>query len=152
LAHAHPDVPWPDIAMQLNETVIKRVLQHDLRIGERGRKRDVSLLEHLFRLSCRYAGQTPATNTLAREAQRALSANVGPQRVQHYMRFLNDTLLIRLVLPLEIRLRRSRGAPKICLADHGLRASWLQESVPLYPPDLERLPHLADLAGHLAES
>ena len=152
VAHAHPDVPWPDIADQLNETVIKRVIQHDLRIGDRGRKRDPQLLEQLFRLCCRYAGQTPTTDTLAREVRRALTANVGSQRVQQYLRFLNDTLLVRMVLPLEIRIRRSRGAPKICLADHGLRASWLEEIVPLAPEELEKLPHLADLAGHIAES
>jgi predicted AAA+ superfamily ATPase len=56
------------------------------------------------------------------------------------------------VQPLEIRLKKGRGAPKICLADHGLRASWLQEVVPLDPQSLEREPHLADLAGRLAES
>ena len=152
VAHANKDVPWPDIAAQLNETVIKRVIEHDLRIGERGRKRDSLLLEQLFRLCCRYAGQTPKADTLTREAKRALDTNLGPQRVQHYLRFLNDTLLVRLVLPLEIRLRRTKGAPKIFLADHGLRASWLQEIVPLVPEELEKLPHLADLAGHLAES
>ena len=121
IAHARSDVPWPDVAAQLNETVIKRVIEHDLRVGERGRKRDPQLLELLFRLCCRYAGQSPKTETLAREAKRTLDPNLGPQRVQHYLRFLNDTLLVRLVLPLEIRLRRTKGAPKICLADHGLR-------------------------------
>jgi predicted AAA+ superfamily ATPase len=53
---------------------------------------------------------------------------------------------------LEIRLRRTKGSPKICLADHGLRASWLQEVIPLAPQDMENSPHLADVAGHLAES
>jgi predicted AAA+ superfamily ATPase len=38
------------------------------------------------------------------------------------------------------------------LADHGLRASWLQEVVPLVPDQLDNSPHLSDLAGHLAES
>jgi predicted AAA+ superfamily ATPase len=152
IAHARAEVPWPDVAAQLNETVIKRVIEHDLRAGERGRKRDPQLLEMLFKLCCRYAGQSPNPTTLAREAQRALSANIGPQRVRQYLHFLNDTLLVRLVLPLEIRIRRTKGAPKICLADHGLRASWLQEVIPLAPQQLDELPHLADLAGHLAES
>jgi predicted AAA+ superfamily ATPase len=152
VAQAHPNVPWTDIAAQLNETVINRVIEHDLRVGDRGRKRDPQLLELLFRLCCRYAGQSPNPTTLVREAQRALSANIGPQRVRQYLRFLNDTLLVRLVSPLEIRLRKTKGAPKICLADHGLRASWLQEVVPLAPEELDKAPHLADLAGHLAES
>jgi predicted AAA+ superfamily ATPase len=152
LVHQRQEVPWNILAEQLNETVIRRVIQHDLRIGERGRKRNAPLLEEVFRLACRYVGQSPAPGTFAREAQRVLSANIGPQRVSHYLRFLGDTLLLRLIQPLEIRLKRKRGSPKICLADHGLRASWLQEVIPLTPSALEREPHLTTLAGHLAES
>jgi predicted AAA+ superfamily ATPase len=146
------DVPWPQHADQLNEDVIKRVIQHDLRIGERGTKRDPALLEEVFRLACRYIGQCPSPTLLAREVQRALSANVGVERMRQYLRFLGDTLLLRLIEPLEIRLKKRRASPKICLADHGLRASWLQETVPIDANGLEREPHLAALAGHVAES
>jgi len=152
LVHQRTDLAWSILADQLNETVIRRVIQHDLRVGERGRKRDAPLLEEVFRLACRYVGQCPVPNTLAREAQRALSANVGPNRISQYLRFLGDTLLLRLIPPLEIRLKRQRGGPKICLADHGLRASWLQEQIPLQPQELEWQPHLTTLAGHIAES
>jgi hypothetical protein len=152
LVHQRADVDWSNLADQLNETIIRRVIQHDLRVGERGRKRDAALLEEVFRLACRYIGQSPSSDALAREAQRTLNANVGPQRIIHYLRFLGDTLLLRLIEPLEIRLKRRRGNPKICLADHGLRASWLQEIVPIDPPALARGPHLTSLAGHIAES
>ena len=152
LAHLRASAPWELVADQLNETVIKRVIQHDLRLGERGRKRDAALLEELFRLCCRYAGQTPTIHTLAREAQRVLQANVGAQRINAYLRFLGDTLLMRLVAPLEIRLKRKRGSPKLCLVDHGLRASWLQEQIPLEPAKLREEPELTGVAGHLAES
>ena len=67
------------------------------------------------------------------------------------MRFLDRTLLIRLVQPLGLRLKRRRSHPKICLCDHALRASWLQEVIPLDVEGLLREPHLTDLAGHLAE-
>lgn len=144
--------PWSVVADQLNETVIKRVIQHDLRIGERGRKRDPQLLEELFRLACRYIGQAPQRSLFARECNRALGAAVGEQRVASYLRFLGDSLLLQLVEPLEIRLKKKRGSPKICLADHGLRASWLQEVVPIDPHDLRGAPELATLAGHVAES
>ncbi len=152
LVHQKADVEWNQLADQLNETIIRRVIQHDLRIGERGRKRDAPLLEEVFRLSCRYVGQSPGLSILAREAQRALKANVGPQRINDYLRFLADTLLLRLIDPLEIRMKRKRGNPKICLADHGLRASWLQELIPIDPDHLAREPHLTSLAGHIAES
>ena len=152
LVHRLKDVDWYLLADQLNETVIKRVIQHDLRLGNRGRKRDAPLLEELFRLACRYAGQTPTVTTLAEEARLSLSANIGGQRVGQYLRFLDDTLLVRLIPPLEIRLKRKRGSSKLCLVDHGLRASWLQERVPLTSEGLAAQPELTTLAGHLAES
>lgn len=152
LVHNLRDVDWHTLADQLNETVIKRVIQHDLRLGERGRKRDPQLLEELFRLACRYAGQTPTVSTLAEETRLSLSANIGFQRVTSYLRFLDDTLLLRLIPPLEIRLKRKRGSSKLCLVDHGLRASWLQEQIPLTPKALADRPELSTVAGHLAES
>ena len=152
IVHKQADTDWAVLADQLNETVIRRVIQHDLRHGAGGRRRDPVLLEELFRLACRYAGQTPTASTLAEEARMALAANVGGQRVTQYLKFLGDTLLLRLIPPLEIRLKKKRGSAKLCLADHGLRASWLQEQVPLTPEDLADRPELTTLAGHLAES
>lgn len=152
VAQARADRPWEEVTDHLNETIIRRVIQHDLRVGERGRKRDQHLLEELFRLCCRYAGQSPGPSVFVQELHTALSANVGWQRVLAYLRFLNDTLLIRLVQPLELRLKRSKGRPKICLCDHSLRASWLQEMVPLKSEELRESIHLSDLAGHIAEN
>lgn len=152
IVHANPNVSWPEIADQLNETIIRRVIQHDLRMDERGRKRDAALLEELLRLAYRYAGQAPSLAVFQTEARQALRANVGPQRITSYLRFLDGALLIRLIRPLEIRLKRRRGSPKICVVDHGLRASWLEEVVPLDADGLAGAPHLTDLAGHLAES
>jgi predicted AAA+ superfamily ATPase len=152
LVHQPGDTPWPDLASQLNENVIRRVIQHDLRVGDYGRKRDEGLLQEVFRLACRYAGQAPAVETWARETQRALGADVGAHRVRNYLELLDRTLLLRLIKPLELRLKKTQGSPKLCLADHGLRASWLQEVVPLDRQGLQKNPHLADLAGRIAES
>lgn len=152
IAHAHPDVPWPEIADQLNETVIQRAIQHDLRIGRKGQKRDQQLLEEVYRLACRYAGQAPGQAIFVPEIRQALHANIGWNRILTYLRFLDGALLLKLVRPLELRLKRSKGNSKICLCDHGLRASWLQELVPLDAEGLREAPHLSDLAGHIAES
>lgn len=152
IAHARASVPWAEVADQLNETVIRRVIQHDLRLGERGRKRDPQLLEEVFRLCCRYAGQAPSQATLIAEVKHVLKANIGWQRILSYMRFLDGSLLLRLVRPLELRLKKARGPAKLCIVDHGLRQSWLEETIPLDPKSLEMSPHLADLAGHIAES
>jgi predicted AAA+ superfamily ATPase len=152
LVHTRPEAAWPELADQLNETVIRRVIQHDLRMGERGRRRDQTLLEEVFRLGCRYAGQAPSQAVLLAEVKHALRANIGWQRILSYLRFLEGSLLLRLVLPLELRLKKVRGPAKLCVVDHGLRASWLEESIPLDPVRLEEVPHLTDLAGHIAES
>ncbi|MGZ4558751.1 MAG: ATP-binding protein [Mycobacteriaceae bacterium] len=146
------EIPWPEVADQLNETVVRRVIQHDLRLGDRGRKRDPQLLEEVFRLVCRYAGQAPRPALLAQEARMRLQANVGEQRVRHYLDFLDSSLLVRAVQPLEIRLKKQRSSALLCLCDHGVRAAWLQEVVPLTPAGLRGAPHLATIAGHLVES
>lgn len=152
VAQAHPEVPWPEIADQLNETVIQRAIQHDLRMGKKGQKRDPQLLEEVFRLACRYAGQTPGAAIFSTEIRQALHANVNWQRVLTYLRFLDGAMLIKLIHPLEIRLKKRKGANKLCLCDHGLRASWLQEVLPLDAKSLSQASHLQDLAGHIAES
>lgn len=152
IAHVPPDQPLDRIADALNETVIRRAIGHDLRMGPRGRRRDAQLLEEVFRLACRYVGQSPSEALYLDELRRALDANIGWQRVLAYLKFLDGTLLLRLIEPLELRLKRRRGASKLCLCDHALRAAWLQEVVPLTPEGLAASPHLADLAGHIAES
>lgn len=152
LAHQASDSPWPQVADQLNETVIKRVIQHDLPLSKSRRQHDQVLLEELFRLACRYIGQAPDDALFARELKRALQSEVVVADVRHFMQLLSGSLLLRLIEPLEMRLKKKRGSAKICLVDHGLRASWLQEQVPLAPAALAQAPHLSDLAGHIAES
>lgn len=152
VAQVRVDLPWEQIADFLNETVVQRAIRHDLRLGPRGQKRDEHLLEEVFRLVCRYAGQSPGPALYLEEIRRTLNANIGWQRILAYLKFLDGTLLVRLIEPLELRLKRRRGSAKLCLCDHALRAAWLQEVVPLAPEHLEASPHLAELAGHLAES
>lgn len=146
------DVAWPEIADDLVETVVNRAIQHDLRQGERGRKRDESLLKEVFRLACRYTGQAPKQSVFVHDIKSALDANVGWQRVQTYLRFLEGAMLLRLIPPLELRLKKKRGTAKLCVCDHGLRAAWLQELIPLDAAGLDAAPHLSDLAGRIAES
>ena len=46
-----------------------------------------------------------------------MNANIGWQRILAYLKFLDGTLLIRLIEPHELRLKRRRGASKLCLCD-----------------------------------
>lgn len=151
-AQARTDLSWEQLVDHLNETVVRRAIQHDLRMGPRGKRRDEHLLEEVFRLACRYLGQAPSQALYLSELKTSLQANIGWQRVLAYLKFLDGTLLLRLIQPLELRLKKKRGAPKLCLCDHALRAAWLQETVPLTPAALEKSFHLSDLAGRVAES
>jgi predicted AAA+ superfamily ATPase len=152
IAHVRADRPWEEIADQLNETVIRRVVQHDLRPGGKGRRRDAKLFEEVFRVGCRYIGQAPNAPLYYDEIKRAIGAEVSWSRILTYLDFLNESLLLRLIEPLELRLKRRQGAGKLCLCDHALRASWLQEVVLLTEDGLAGQPHLSDLAGRIAES
>uniref|UniRef100_E6PYI0 ATP-binding protein n=1 Tax=mine drainage metagenome TaxID=410659 RepID=E6PYI0_9ZZZZ len=152
LAQSNPSATWEEVANALNETVVRRAIQHDLRVGDRGKRRDESLLEDVFRLTCRYAGQSPGMKSFAEELNATKSASIGIQRVRKYLEFLDATMLIRTIDPLEIRMKKRKGAAKLCLCDHALRAAWLQEVVPLAPDELAQKSNLTDLAGRIAES
>ena len=152
VAQTRAEEPWERVADFLTETVINRALQHDLQSGPRGDRRDEHLLAEVFRLACRYAGQSPTQAVYLQEIRHALHADVGWRKVLAYLKFLDGTLLVRLIEPLELRLKRRRGPAKLCLCDHTLRAAWLQEIVPLAPEALRAAPQQADLAGRIAES
>jgi predicted AAA+ superfamily ATPase len=152
VAHLPGDHPWENVADLLNETVVRRVIQHDLQRSPRGRRRDTTLLEEVFRLACRYVGQAPSQDFYREEMRRSLHAEVSWQRVLACLQLLDTTLLLRLIEPLELRLKRRLGASKLCLCDHALRAAWLQEVVPLTPAALTHTPHLSDVAGRIVES
>ena len=152
LTHVRADMPWPEVADLLNETVIQRVIQHDLRFGRKGARRDAHVLEGVFRAACYYAGQSPGQSLYLDETRRALGADVGWQRILAYLKLLDGSMLLKLVRPLELRLKRPHGNYKLCLCDHALRASLIQEQIPIHAAGLASADHLRDLAGHIVES
>ncbi|MHB1435508.1 MAG: ATP-binding protein [Thermoplasmata archaeon] len=153
MSHLDATTPWETVAPLLYEAIVKRAIQHDLRLGERGRRRDPQLLAEVFRLCCKYAGQAPGPATLAEEIRASVpGSTVSTLAVGRYMDFFDETLLVRLVHQAGFRLKKRRGYPKLSVCDPALRAATLQERVPLVPAALEAQPELASLAGFLAES
>ncbi len=143
---------WPTLAHHLNEDVIKPVLQHDLLTGPHGQERDAALFETTFENACRHAGRTTSVSELAQETSLSSGEDADPEEVAHYLQALADTSLIRLLPWPVLNLNRPRDAIKLCLADHALRASWLQEQVPLEPDALDASPELTTVAGQIAQS
>lgn len=151
-AHDRPDSPWEEVSKFLNETVVQRAIKHDLRVGERGRTRNEGLLNELLKIGCRYAGQAVQPREIARQISQQMGQEVKEQTIRDYLDFLDQTLLLKLIKPMEIRLRKPSSPSKFCLCDPALRASWLSETVPLDPGALGLLGETASIAGHLAES
>ncbi len=95
-----------------------------------------------------YVGQAPSQALYLDELRRTLDANPGRQRVLAYLKFLDGSLLIRLIEPMELRLKKRKGAFKITICDHALRAAWLAERVALSTRATREQPHpLTSLAG-----
>jgi len=151
-AHMDPSRPWEQVADHLAETVVRRAVQHDLATGAFGAVRDEAFAEEVFRLVCRYTGQVAGQATWCGEIEKALGRPVAWPEVLSCLEAFDDALLVRLVRPLEMRLRTRAAGAKPCLCDHSLRAAWLYEAVPLDPAGLEKAPHLDGLAGRIAES
>ena len=152
LAHTSAKASWGEVAKQLNETVIERVIRHDLQTGEiGGRRHDEPLLEAVFRAACRYCGQSPGIDPrlTASVRQNVGGSGVTPRKICDYLYFLRDAMLIHLVKPLEFRLQKPRGGEKICLSDHSLRAALLGEKINLSPRESNSD---AVIVGHVAES
>ncbi len=145
-AQIHRRRSWQEVADYLSETVIRRVVRHDLGAS------DPQVLEEVFRLACRWAGQAPNPTTLAREVQQVLGRSIKAPEIHGHLNLLDGALLLRAIAPLEARLKKRTGHRKLCLADPTLRAAWLQELVPLDPPALDLRSDLQVLAGWLAES
>ena len=149
---SRPPADWPTLAHRLNEGVIQPVLQHDLMTGPHGKNRDAEMLETMFKIAYRYAGRTTSVAELAQAASHSSGVDADPEQVGHYLQALADTALIRLLPWPELNPNHPRDAIKICLADHALRASWLQGRVSLAPGALDANPRLATLAWHMAQS
>lgn len=148
VAHVGEDMPLERLADFVDEMVIQRVIKHDLKAPHREER----LVAELFRFCCRYAGHAPNEPAYHAELFLALKEDYRWQRILTYLDYLEQTLLVRLIEPVDMRLKKKMGGMKICLCDHTLRENWLGEVIPLAPATLAQVPHLSDLAGRIAES
>jgi predicted AAA+ superfamily ATPase len=152
IAHVGVEMTWPEIADKLNDDVIRRALRHDLRLEESGRRLSEQLVDEVFRLVCRYAGQSPTKETMVEQLRDSLKTSIRWPQASDCLERLERAMLIRMIRPMELRLRRTGSSSKLCVVDHALRASWLEETIPIDPQALLASPQSADLAGRIAES
>jgi predicted AAA+ superfamily ATPase len=110
------------------------------------------IVRGVFRLLCRYAGERVAIKRFSEELSARSGSGVSATQVNAAIDYLENTLLIRLLKPLEIGRKRHTSPPTICLCDHFMRYALLREEIPLAPWLLKgKNEALATQAGHLVE-
>jgi predicted AAA+ superfamily ATPase len=148
--HNRQDRDWATVSTYLNQSVVERTIQHDLRVG--GVQRDAKILREVFKLAARYTGQAPKMKTLATELGNVMEGEITASDVIKYLDFIENSLLLKLVTPLELRTKKQGAPPKICICDHAIRAAWLQEKVSLVDAEGEiGENHDCGLVGHIIE-
>lgn len=129
--------------------IIDRTLSQDLVPGI-----TESAMREIFWLCCRYAGQRPSPTNLAEQvAARTGGDQMRLAEVERALAYLEESLLIRRVRPVEMRNRKNNQTSTIALCDHFVREAFLGDSVPIEPTRLRgRSAPVSTQAGNLMES
>lgn len=129
--------------------IVDRTLSQDLVPGI-----TETQMREIFWLCCRYAGQRPAPAGLAEQ----VAARMGGDRlrvaeIERALLYLEESLLIRRIRPVEMRNRKNNQTSTIALCDHFVREAFLGDNVPIDPARLRGRPSpILTQAGFLMES
>ncbi len=141
------------LRQEMVDQVVTKTIEFDPFGRPHGRVLDQRLVRETFRLVCRYAGQAVRAQRIADELARLIPVGVNERAVADALQFLEDSLLVRRIPPLEMLLKKSDAPQKLCLCDHFVRNGVLQETVPVAPAALATANQATcTLAGHLVES
>ena len=147
VCHKSVDVNLAVLAAQIVEDVVERTITHEQVKGV-----SEEIVRGVFQLLCRYAGERVSVKRLTDELSVRFGVGVNSHHVNAAIDYLENTLLIRLLKPLEISRKRQTSPPTICLCDHFIRYALLREQIPLTPRRLKGANEsVATQAGHLME-
>ncbi|MGQ9574434.1 MAG: hypothetical protein ACUVUC_03885 [Thermoguttaceae bacterium] len=153
VCHKGPGYTRSDLAETVVDTVVARTIERQAAFMAKRRPWNTALLRHAFRQVCRYAGQSVRPEKIARKINDTYQSGTTANDVTGALRYFADSMLISMVDPLEVALRRQSHPAKLCLCDHFIREAWLQERVPLSPRGLhDAAESICSVAGHLMES
>ena len=150
--HTTKGIELGDLRQQMVNAVVRKTIEHDASARAKA-SLDSRTLHEVFRLMCRYAGQAVRPRRIAEELQAIISGGIKVAAVEEAITFLNDSLLVHLVQPLEMLQKKNNNPAKICICDHFIRNGVLQESIPISPEILQGTNEaICSQAGHVAES
>jgi len=152
VCHKTPEPNREEVAAVVADS-ISRTIEGDVPVDPKGRSWDRPLLRHAFRQVCRYMGQSVRPQAIAQEINTIYQSRFSANDVIHAIQCFADAMLVHLVDPLEVALKRQSHPPRVCLCDHFVREIWLQEVIPILPGDLAgQNQTVAGVAGHVVES
>lgn len=153
ICHNDPKLETHMLADQIVEVVVNRTIDRDpVKVSPR-RQLSRDVIRETFRLICRYAGQRVTPDQLSLQINQLLRGGVSAQEIADSIQWLVDSMLVHRIQPLELLGKKQTSPPKLCLCDHFVRNAWLQETVPLVPAQLRKLPEsTCTMAGHIIES
>ena len=135
------------LAAQIVEDVVERTVSH-----ERADGASEEIVQEVFTLLCRYAGERVSPKEITRQINDRLGARATNSEVRSAVDFLENTLLIRMLKPIELARKKNNDFPTICLCDHFLRYALLREEIPLTSKKLSSSNQvIATQAGHIIE-
>lgn len=153
LCHSTTEKDVDKIRQQVISEVITKTIEHDPGHRPHAAALDSAFVREVFRMVCRYAGQSVAPKRFADEIQQVLGTPVAHSKVTDAIDFLADSLLLYRVMPLEMLAKKQGHAPKLCVCDHFVRNGILQETLPLDPEALKGVDEaVSTQVGHLMES
>lgn len=142
-----PDVTVDMLARQIVRDVVERTIGHE---AAEGASEDV--VRELFNQVCVYTGERVATKHLTDRVNMRLGGTVSVSQIQSALHFLEQTLLICKLEPLQLLRKKSNGHPTLCLCDHFIRYAVTGEHIPLVAQVLRsRDQAIATQAGHMIE-
>lgn len=135
------------LAPQIVEDVVERTINH-----ERAKGASEDIVRQVFKLLCRYTGERVSVQELAKQISQRSGSNVTQKEVRSAIEFLEETLLIRHLKPLEIGRKKQNSLPTNCICDHFIRYALLKEEIPLSPKKLKsKNEQITTNAGHIIE-
>jgi predicted AAA+ superfamily ATPase len=153
LCHDTTETEEDRLRQQVIAGVINKTIESDPEHRRRAAPLDPAFVREVFRMVCRYAGQTVAPKRIGDELHQLLQSPVPNAKVTEAEQFLADSLLIHCIPPLEMLAKKQGHPAKLCVCDHFVRNGVLQETISLDPDALKNCDEaVATQAGHLVES
>jgi predicted AAA+ superfamily ATPase len=150
--HTDTNVSLQKTNEYLSKIVVARTIDHDLKANFELEYKDQigamnpTLLGNVFKTFCKYSGMAVGLNRLHEEFRLGFSENLNDKQIQMLLDFFDHSLLLKVIKPIEHRLKHAKNEVKICLCDHAIRRALLREDVTLYGKGAN-----ADIAGHIVE-